>query len=261
MDRYLFFAGLLRQYIRKFGVLKGPPLMLRLYRLYAAGSTEPVYVRFDRGTGIWLRPKLDLGAFQQVFVWDEYGYAYDVQPKSIIDAGANIGCASVYFARRYPMAKILAVEPTPSTYRMLMRNVADLPNVTAIQAAVWRENRPVEIIDEGVLPVAVQIQATSGKAGVVNVPGRTVDDLMAEARFDTVDLLKMDIEGAEEEVFRQPDAWINRVKCLIIEFHEWIRPGSEANIRKKIASWWAFDEAQQGENVILTRRSEEGIHA
>ena len=74
---------------------------------------------------------------------------------------------------------------------------------------------------------------------------------MAEYMLDGIDLLKIDIEGAEREVFEDTSAWIGRVRSLIVELHEHFKPGCERSFRAGSAG---FDrEWIRGENYFLTR--------
>lgn len=228
--------------------------MIWLYWLYTRKSVTPVFIRLDESAvGIWIRPGLDLGIFHQVFVHDEYGFHFDTEPCSIIDAGANIGCAAVYFARRFRDAKIICVEPTPSTFELLERNIEPLDNVQAVNMAVWCDNSSIEIADSSVHHLAIRVQPRSDSENTIPVDARTIESIMKIAGIKTLDLLKMDIEGAELEVFERPEEWLDAVQCLVIEFHERIRPGSEATIRNQIRQYWNYSEECRGENVILVR--------
>jgi hypothetical protein len=79
----------------------------------------------------------------------------------------------------------------------------------------------------------------------------TVDTIMKEQGIDHIDILKIDIEGAEREVFRDPSSWIGKVDALIVELHEPMKPGCN---RSFYSGSNGFDnEWLQGENVYRTR--------
>ena len=67
---------------------------------------------------------------------------------TIIDAGANIGCASVFFAKCYPNAKIYALEPEKSNYKLLVKNTSKYPNVIPINAGLWGTDGVLNVIDD-----------------------------------------------------------------------------------------------------------------
>jgi hypothetical protein len=81
---------------------------------------EPIYLRV---------PSSDLDTFEQVFRNGEYDFRAS-NPRFIIDAGANVGLASILFASRYPSARIIAIEPEQSNFDLLKENVAPYPSIT-----------------------------------------------------------------------------------------------------------------------------------
>ena len=78
----------------------------------------------------------DVAAFEHVFVQREYGFDLIKPPKVIIDAGANVGMSAVYFALRYPVAKIVAIEPELTSFRILEKNARLFPQIIPIRAAL-----------------------------------------------------------------------------------------------------------------------------
>jgi tRNA G46 methylase TrmB len=89
----------------------------------------------------------DIPTFSQIFVRNEYESAnLPENARVIIDLGANVGYATVYFAQKYKDAKILAVEPEAESFRMLEDNVRALGSrVTTLQAAVWHEDGEINL--------------------------------------------------------------------------------------------------------------------
>jgi FkbM family methyltransferase len=198
----------------------------------------PIYVRV---------PSSDLSAFDQVFRNGEYDF-HASKPKVIIDAGANVGLASLLFAKRYPSARIIAIEPEQSNFDLLKENVAPYSSITPVHAALWYENTTLRIHDPG-LGEWGYMTLTSGKGHEVRAV--TVDRLMEEFEVDLVDILKIDIEGAEKEVFSNPAAWIDRVDGIIIELHDGMKPGCSRAFFRNTPE---FDlEWRRGENLYMSR--------
>lgn len=153
-------------------------------------------------------------------------------PCVIVDAGANIGLASIFYANEYPNARIIALEPEPSNYAMLIKNTAPYPNITPVNAALWGNDEEIQVIDPGRGHIAFQTCGTAASlAGTVvrTAEGVTVGRLMANFGIASIDLLKIDIEGAEREVFGSAGDWISRVGVIAAELHDWLRPGASAS--------------------------------
>src|SRR5579883_1485462 len=75
------------------------------------------------GSRCWFRHRSsDLACLQKVLFKQEYRLPFDLAPRVIVDAGANIGAASLYFATRFPEATILALEPEQSNFQLLRKN-------------------------------------------------------------------------------------------------------------------------------------------
>ena len=211
---------------------------------------HPFWVRY--GTS-------DLAVYHQIFEEGSYDFRVADAPRVILDAGANIGLAAIYFANRHPNAKIIAMEPEQGNYDLLKLNTAGYKNVIAVQAALWYRDEQIDVVDLGLGEWGfVTREANSSYAGIIrhHLRGMTVDALMRENEIDEIDILKIDIEGSELEVFCDSSAWIDRVHTIVVELHEHLRPGCEAAFEagtQGFARQWVH-----GENTIRTRHAMEG---
>jgi FkbM family methyltransferase len=126
-----------------------------------------------------------------------------------------VGLTTLYLASKAPEARFICVEPAPGNVDLLRRNVAPVRQVVVVQAAVTNESGTVAFDDTR--------PAWGGgisRDGPLRVEAISLDDLLARyAPAGTIDLLKMDIEGAEAEVFSGPMEWLDRVACIIAELH------------------------------------------
>jgi FkbM family methyltransferase len=175
----------------------------------------------------------DVPTFREVFLQEGYRLSLRTAPRVIVDAGANIGLTSVYFAIRFPQARIVAVEPEASNCAMLVANARPYPSITVVQAALWNENAMIDVIDPGKGKWGFQTRNSGNDAAgpaVGRVPAVTVDALMRAHAIDFIDVLKIDIEGAEREVFADPSAWIDRVGVIVIELHERLKSGCNRSV-------------------------------
>ena len=194
----------------------------------------------------------DIATFEQVFIAREYDLPDTSDPKFIIDGGAHIGCASVFFAHRYPNASIYAIEPEDSNYKVLTRNSRHYRNITPIRAAIWNEDTFVEISNPLDEKWSFRVQNSSQNSSS-DIRAVTVATLMDEAGFNRVDILKLDIEGAEIELFdSKSKEWIERVDLIVVELHDWIRPGCSASLLKATEGCHRI-HSRIGENTVLIR--------
>jgi len=144
---------------------------------------------------------------------------------TVIDLGANIGLASRYFADRFPNCKILAVEPNPSTAEVLRLNVEGLVangRCRTLRAAVWGSEKTLtgEAVDDPDHFSAFAVHETAAASGEESIAGWPMSKIIAHSGFARVDLLKVDIEGAEVELFKGDLDWLPQVRTIAIEFHD-----------------------------------------
>ena len=173
---------------------------------------------------------------------------------TILDIGANIGTASVYFLNRYPRSRVIALEPDPMNFAVLSRNLEPYgARATAIQAALWP--RPAWLtIDRGHFRDGGEwstqvIEAPIGRGP--SVQGLTLRDLIGHFGLTTIDILKVDIEGAERYVLDGTFGQIlPLVKILGIELHDQL---CRERFFSTIASCSGTTE-QHGEVTVWTRR-------
>jgi FkbM family methyltransferase len=182
------------------------------------GIKYPITVGRNRG---------DRGAFDQVMIqrnYDDPAIRILPDPKTIVDAGAHIGLASVFFANLFPSAKIIAIEPNPRNFRLLQENAAPYPNIHTIHAAAWPRHANLEIDELGTSWASTVHESPNGA-----IPGIPLSSLAAK-----VDILKIDVEGSEKEIFEQNA--IPSCKVLLIECHDYLKPGCTAAVLHTIRS-------------------------
>ena len=203
---------------------------------------HPVYVRLKT---------TDEQVYRSVLLEHEYSFGLPFYPKVILDAGANIGATSVYFANNYPEAKIVAVEPEQANFAMLIKNARQYSNIIPIHAALW--NRDGEISIEDPAPGSGahgewSYVAREGRSGTM-VRAITIRTLMSELNIEAFDLVKIDVEGAEHEVFESPN-WLCGTQCLMIETHDRFRPGCSEKVDLAMCG---FSRSFRGETTFYVR--------
>lgn len=240
------------RFLRRVGLRHGVPVLLALRSKRPSSGVRVPGVR----TPVYIRTKtIDPITFETIFIQEQYDLKLpELRPKLIIDGGANVGYATLYFALRYPEAKIVAVEPEEGNYDLLVRNTSSCPNVIPVRAALWHTQTVLEIADSEAETNAYQVREP-GRSSRRAVRAVTVPELVDLADAEHVDLLKLDIEGAEKELFAEGyEGWLGRVGVIVIELHDWLRPGSGQPFRRA-ASRYGFKRRQHGP----LRRSENEI--
>jgi FkbM family methyltransferase len=139
--------------------------------------------------------------------------------------------ASVFYANRFPEARIIAIEPERSNFAMLKKNAAYYPNILPIQGALWGQNVELNLSNPGAGNWGYQTREHRASDNVVDtVNGITIDKIMEQYGCEYIDILKVDIEGAEKEVFDTSACWIDRVGTIIVELHDRAKNGCSRSV-------------------------------
>lgn len=162
----------------------------------------------------------DIDIFFEIF----YHKIYDlpqvdpVSIRTIVDLGANVGMSVLYFLQQYPQANVLCVEPEPSNFSQLSKNLSTEINngkVTALEMAVMNEDGNV-FFESAAIKYNSKIKDGNGAA---NIKAICMNTLLDRFSIDHIDLLKVDVEGAEKYIFSSNTGWLKKVDNIIIELH------------------------------------------
>ncbi|MGZ4287562.1 MAG: FkbM family methyltransferase [Solirubrobacteraceae bacterium] len=184
------------------------------------------WIRFDIAYGgrrlAWhVSDASELIALADVLCHEQYRLPDTLAPRTIVDLGSNIGGSVLYFAGRYPTARIYGVEPDPATFAKLKANVAPLENVDVVPVAVGDCDGEAEFFPNP-HTWASSLKPTFATTPGITVPVRTLDTLLDEIGLDRVDLVKLDIEGSEYDVLRAFRGLPTRAGALIGELHSFL---------------------------------------
>lgn len=227
---------------------------------------RPRYVTAVKGCGrVSLRAGSSDGAvFRQVFAHREYDLGRFPQhgrvlaaieralaegrAPVIVDGGANVGAASLYFARAYPQATVVAIEPDPDNAESCERNTAGCGNVKVLRAALGAEPGAVELFNPAGEAWAVQTSRSSGGSTEVV----TIDQAVGDG---APVIVKIDIEGFEADLFSSNTGWIDRAAAVIVEPHDWLFPdAASSRALQRAMGERDFDMVISGENLVYFRR-------
>jgi FkbM family methyltransferase len=245
--------------LKRLYFLTFPPstaIRLMLLKRKVAKSRRGEFVEFPISDTVrlTLRAKTaDIHIFEQIFVLRDCGVKLHSEPQFIVDAGAHIGCTALFFASSFPRANITAIEADMGNYQLLLRNTRDHQRIRAIHAAVWHRPEAVVIANPQEDPWGFRIKPADGECTTIR--GVTIPTIISECGFEKIDLLKLDIEGAEREIFEAGDLdWMNRTDTIMVELHDRFRPGCEAAFLRA-ATRFGFEITQRpGITIVAQRR-------
>lgn len=246
-----------------FGALRGTFLLLcakvsprsrgREVKVVAPDSGAPFIVRL--GTS-------DVMVFNDIHRRQAYGWNFSSPPEVIVDAGAYTGLSTAFFAARYPGAVIIAIEPDDENFELLVRNTSRYKNIHYVHGALWAESGSVCLMDpgEGAWSLRLLESAHSTIAARSNLPASstsvravTITDIMREYDLKKIDLLKIDVEGSEREIFASADSWMDSVHAICVELHDRFNAGCSRAFFKAVEDFPI--ECWHGEDVLVMRKS------
>jgi FkbM family methyltransferase len=232
-----FYAGLLTKMGRR-AVGRFPHNYLRLQP--PCSSRQVLYsFRSKQKLKIEVRDSIDLAVLQQIFFSEDYDvarltrsaeilrrYSSIVDAGSaplIVDCGANIGLSAAYFVDVFTKARVIAIEPEGGNLELARRNCAGR-NIDLLHAAIASETKLGALVDPGLGSWGFRVE--ENRAGTLSMV--SMNQIVAEARRSNCVpfIVKIDIEGFEQELFSKNVEWVDEFPVLIIELHDWMLPKS-----------------------------------
>jgi FkbM family methyltransferase len=150
--------------------------------------------------------------------YPEVPFVNDVQ--TILDIGANIGAASVFFAAAYPGASVYALEPGTQPFSLLKQNTRALPNVHSFPFGLFSSDTTLPLyegrndaVESSICPTG----RTNNDCAMISL--RSAPEFLAEQGIGLVDVLKIDTEGCEVPILRSLQAYLPHTKLIYVEYH------------------------------------------
>lgn len=192
----------------------------------------------------------DYATFLEVLIKKDYTVPFSFSPKTIIDAGGNIGLTSIFFANQYPGAAIVIVEPDKENFKVLVANTTPYKNIFPFNKGIWTHKAFLNVIDTGrgensfIVEETLQPNENSVEAAAIN-------EIMEQQRWQGIDLLKIDIEGTEKEIFENNyEKWLPHTKVIFVETHDRMKKGCSAAVFRAV-SRYNFSCSIAGENFLF----------
>jgi FkbM family methyltransferase len=185
---------------------------------------------------LYLREHSDPFFFGQIFLDQEFAPTRSLDISSVVDLGGNVGLASTWFLNTFPRARVVTVEANPDNFASLDANLRQYGDRSlVIKGGAWWRQTSLALVrrrDEGDAHVR---EALPDDDPAVLMDGWDVPSLMARAGFTRIDLLKIDIEGAEVDLLlKDAERWLPLVRNLSIELHG---PECEAALERALAPY------------------------
>ncbi|MBS1743716.1 MAG: FkbM family methyltransferase [Bacteroidetes bacterium] len=238
--------------IRYYGLRQGMKIFIQL--LFQKKGIYTIQSKIFLNAIKLRKAQSDTFIFEQIFIEQQYNFEHPFPEKVqwIIDAGANIGLAAIYFSIKFPNAKIISIEPNKENFELLKKNTSGYKNVICINAGLWHQQGKLDISNKEQLSAGYMIQEKNDDcAEYINAV--TVEQLLKEYNIGTLSIMKIDIEGSEKEIFQyNSSAWLTKTDCVITELHDWLKPGTSKIFFKSMSDfdWITY---VKGENIICLK--------
>jgi FkbM family methyltransferase len=227
---------------------------LVIYSKIKTGNTDTLEIPGIKNSITLRKNTSDIALFKQMLVHEEYTFKCPFPPRFIIDAGANIGLSSLFFIRKYPEAMIVSVEADGGNFDLLRHNTRSYSSIKPVKAGLWPTSATLKITDPGLGATGFMVQETipDDPQGIKAI---SIRDILKDHDQPIVDILKIDIEGAEKELLTDDyHYWIPKCKVIIIELHDRKKEGCSVAFFKAF-SQFNFECHPFGQNFLMINRN------
>lgn len=207
----------------------------------------------------------DQGVLDQIFNHEDYNirfwrqgaallrYYEQLESPLIVDAGANIGASALYFFINYPKSFIYSIEPDLNNFNLLQTNTLPITTKHNYHGAISSTDGEIYLHDPGQSDWGFRT-STNDSSNAIRIPAISVPSVLSSTNNSPF-IIKIDIEGAEQDLFSKNTEWVDSFPLLIIELHDWMLPfsGSSRNFIQTISKF-DFDIVYRGENIFCFNR-------
>lgn len=176
----------------------------------------------------------DLETFEEIFFSSLYFLHLPIIPKTIVDGGANVGLASLFFSFRYPDAAITAIEIEKFNVEILKKNTSSIANFSVENKALYSTKSFFKIEDPYNATNSFVVKEVDASEPY-DIESVTLNEILEKNNWETIDLLKIDIEGAEKDLFEKNyENWLPKTKIIMIETHDRMVPKCSYDVMSTI---------------------------
>lgn len=205
------------------------------------GIKNPIFLR---------RKSTDKEVFKKIFLKMEYKFNQVKDVKYIIDAGAYTGLSAIFFKMDFPESKIICIEASRANFLMLKKNLKNYNDVFMVNRALWSETVSLSFIESESKQFGSKVP-NEGQAHSAKIESITISEVLKDYNYPYIDLLKIDIEGSEKELFENNfSTWLIKTKYIVIELHDRFKPGC-AKAFFNALNTINYSMYLKGENILI----------
>ena len=180
--------------------------------------TQETEVKFGSKQIKITNPYWFLHSIDELFIDQLYKFESSVTNPFIFDCGANWGLSLIFFKQLYPNSEIIAYEPDPEIFKILTENISrhNFRGIQLENKAVWKADTELTFAPDGGLGGSIKELGIKRKREIKIQAIRLKNEL---TRYEAIEFLKMDIEGAEYEVLNDCKNNLSHVQNMFVEYH------------------------------------------
>lgn len=184
---------------------------------------KPIKIFLRNGLVFLINDYINILQILEIVKYDDYGLKKIKNPKTIVDIGANIGDFTVLAAKKYPEAKIFAYEPDENIYSLMIKNLSlnSSDNVYTFKEGVGRKSEVKTFYSYDMSGLSGFTKIQSKKSRRKSIKVTSLFKLMELNKIKSIDLLKVDCEGAEFDIFLNAESKVyKKIKNIAVEYHD-----------------------------------------
>ncbi|WP_304143165.1 MULTISPECIES: FkbM family methyltransferase [Mesoflavibacter] len=222
--------------------LKGNFSLFESIKIYFAlkNQKEKVYLSKRKQNIFFRKDTKDYETFEEIFISKIYNLELTFKPITIIDAGANTGFASLFFKFKYPLSEIVALEIDKGNLKMINKNLNNHKRIEIINKGLYNKSSFFKVENPYNATNSFVIKEVN-KNESFDIESITIDKILEHKKWNTIDILKIDIEGAEKELFEKNyENWLPKVKVIFIETHDRMKRNCAYTVFRTIYKYQQF---------------------
>ena len=215
----------------------------QIYKLKAPTFKDFIYLRDSQA---------DFSVYRDFFIKNDYPETLP-DASVIIDAGSHIGCSVLRFNFLYPKATIISIEANKDNYNFLCKNIEGQVDIKT-QFAVVDNTTDIKMTQnqqKNDVNRSYSYSFSQSQDEKSNLNSVSINSILRTNGFQIIDIVKLDIEGAEVDVFSDNTEWMDKTKQIIIELHDYKRYGCSKSLINSLITR-NFTIEFSGENLLLT---------